>query len=225
MKQDSKNRFVKSIKSIVLSSVLFAGSLSADAMGNGFFLGFDVGGAFGALSNVGFNVTTTIDPALPSKTTLQVNAGFGLNVRIGGQKYFNETNGMRFYLSLGGVVGAPSFAFGDLKVAGITAVGDMNIDYLHDFTRTETQRFGVFVGMSAGYMLTFYPGGSALVIQNISIPRFRGLTAGINLGFRAVVQNHHQFEFITKTVATNSVATENIFGFQMMLGANYSYIF
>lgn len=209
------------IKKILILLMMFAFS----AHSKGFFLGIDVGGALGALSNHNFSVSTNIDPNVPPKDTMQINAGFGLNVRLGGQGYFNQEDGIRAYLSVGGVFGAPSFAFGDLKVSGITAVADVNIDYLHDFNVSENMRFGVYVGVSSGYLMTFYPGGSALVIVDRSIPRFRGITAGLNFGLRSVVANHHQFEFSTKSVFTNSVATENIFGFQIFLGANYSYIF
>ncbi|MWV61790.1 hypothetical protein DCO58_07670 [Helicobacter saguini] len=218
--------FIKGFSKIILSFVVVGFFSNATAAnGNGFFLGLDVGGAIGGLSNSNFNVTTNIDPNLPPKDTLQINAGFGLNVRIGGQGYFNEKNGMRGYLSVGGVFGAPSYAFGDLKATGITAVADFNVDYLHDFVVSETLRFGLYFGVSSGYLMTFYPGGSALIIADRDIPRFRGITAGLNFGFRAVVSNHNQFEFSTKSVITNSVATENIFGFQVFIGANYSYIF
>lgn len=214
------------LKRFAISAILVNAFCVANAAnGDGFFLGFDIGGGLGGLSNNNFKVTTNIDPDLPPTDTMQINAGFGLNVRIGGQGYFNERNGMRGYLSIGGVFGAPSYAFGDLKATGITAVADFNVDYLHDFMTSEVLRIGFYMGFSSGYLMTFYPGGSALILADRNIPHFRGVTAGLNFGFRAVISNHNQFEFATKSVVTNSVATENIFGFQLFIGANYSYIF
>ncbi|TLD82548.1 outer membrane beta-barrel protein [Helicobacter trogontum] len=216
----------KHLLSAVLVSCVCANMSFADNKGNGFFLGVDFGGSVGALTNTGLTIGgNTAQGGIPTKETIQINAGFGLNVRVGGQRYFDKTNGMRYYLSIGGVFGAPSYAFGDLKVSGITVIGDMNMDFMHDFTSTESQKVGIYIGMSAGYMTTLYPGGSALTIQNIDIPNFSGITIGLNLGVRTVVAKHHQFEFSTKSVATHSKATENIVGFQVFLGANYSYLF
>ncbi len=220
------NAFNKIIVGAVFTNCILATSLLADSRGNGFFLGIDFGGSIGVLTNDGFKIGGNVaGGGVPTKETLQINAGFGINIRIGGQKYFDFANGMRYYLSIGGVIGAPSYAFGDLKVTGITAIGDLNIDYLHDFVSRDTHRVGIYVGVSTGYLTTFYPGGSALALQNVSIPQFSGLTTGINFGIRTLVSKHHQFEFLTKSVFTHSKATENIFGFQIFLGANYSYLF
>ncbi len=216
----------KYIVSAIIANCICATALWADSKGNGFFLGIDVGGSLGALTNTGLTIGGNAGQgAAPTKETMQLNAGFGLNLRIGGQRYFDKENGMRYYLSIGGVFGAPSYAFGDLKVAGITAVGDINMDFLHDFASTDTQKIGFYVGIGTGYMTTFYPGGSALTIQNTKIPNFSGITIGLNLGIRTLVAKHHQFEFATKSVVTHSKATENIIGFQVFLGANYSYLF
>ena len=216
----------KYLVSAIIANCIFGSVLWADSKGNGFFLGVDFGGSLGMLTNSGFTTGgNNVQGGVPTKETTQLNAGFGLNMRIGGQRYFDKENGMRYYVSIGGVFGAPSYAFGDLKVAGITAIGDFNIDFLHDFTATESQRFGIYVGMGAGYMTTFYPGGSALTIQNTNIPNFSGITTSFNFGVRTLVAKHHQFEFATKSVVTHSKATENILGFQIFLGANYSYLF
>ncbi|MCI7410923.1 outer membrane beta-barrel protein [Helicobacter bilis] len=216
----------KHLLSVVVASCICVNMSFADSKGNGFFLGVDFGGSVGALTNTGLTISGNAGQGgVPAKETMQVNAGFGLNLRIGGQRYFDRENGMRYYLSIGGVFGAPSYAFGDLKVSGITMIGDINMDFLHDFTSTESQRVGIYVGMGAGYMTTLYPGGSALTIQNMNIPSFSGVTIGLNFGVRTLVARHHQFEFSTKSVVTHSKATENIIGFQVFLGANYSYLF
>lgn len=215
----------KYILSAVIANCLCSTAMWADSKGNGFFLGVDFGGSLGLLTNSGFTIGGNTQGGVPTKETLQLNAGFGLNLRIGGQRYFDKENGMRYYVNIGGVFGAPSYAFGDLKVSGITAMVDFNMDFLHDFTANESQRLGIYVGMGTGYMTTFYPGGSALSIQNTNIPSFSGITMSLNFGVRTLVARHHQFEFSTKSIITHSKATENIIGVQVFLGANYSYLF
>lgn len=215
----------KHLLSAVIASCACINISFADSKGNGFFLGADFGGSIGVLTNSGFTIGGTAQNGIPTKETLQVNAGFGLNLRIGGQRYFDKENGMRYYVNIGGVFGAPSYAFGDLKVTGITVISDFNMDFMHDFTATEAQRLGIYVGMGAGYMIAFYPGGSALSLQNVNIPNFGGITIGFNFGVRTLVARHHQFEFATKSVVTHSKATESILGFQVFFGANYSYLF
>ena len=107
----------KHLLSVVVASCICVNMSFADSKGNGFFLGVDFGGSVGALTNTGLTISGNAGQGgVPAKETMQVNAGFGLNLRIGGQRYFDRENGMRYYLSIGGVFGAPSYAFGDLKV-------------------------------------------------------------------------------------------------------------
>lgn len=204
----------KFLISSIVAGMLTTNNVFADESGDGGFLGFQigtgVGGHFGGDNN----------------SVLGIIGAFG--IKGGYQSFFNETNGVRVYLSaMGALQFAGSIASGSVSGLDMYAMGDIDVDYLANFIADGDFTFGMYVGVFTGALLTLpliasdigNQAGVATNSQSI------GIAAGLNLGLRTTVHEHNEFEFGIKLAGAFYQGNATNIGALLFIGAGYNYKF
>lgn len=165
----------------VLLIVVLAGSLTQGlkAEDSGFILGVSAGGsvALNALGSDGLMASTALLAGL----------------KVGYQGLFVEPFGVRFYLSALASYGVyPSaraaIAGQDIPLAqDLYIMGDVNADFLFNWANESDYTSGLFGGIFTGALV-------GLPLKNSTGKNSVGTTLGLNVGVRATIAEHHQFE-------------------------------
>ena len=165
----------------VVASILTTGSALASE-DNGVFLGFQLG--------TGVNANFTIN----TQNIAQIVGAFG--IRGGYQAFFSDINGIRVYLSALAALGFSAAIEKPSDLANgsqnFSLLGDIDVDYLVNFVSDNAYTFGMYIGFFAGVLYN-------QPVQIALFPRigshYVAPAIGINLGLRATVSEHNQFEF------------------------------
>lgn len=198
------------------------------AENNGWFIGTNLGGSLA--TNASF-----LKENGDNSGSIMLSTGISIGAKGGYQAFFTKNGGMRFYLS-----GVTTFGIypdtvnadgSDVPiVVDFYILGDINADYLYNWSEGQAFSAGFFTGFFSGTLI-----GIPLKNPNPTASNSVGITAGVNLGIRTVINARHQIEFGVKAgmalffgTVTNEQGDSNVFtniGAIMYGGAGYLYRF
>lgn len=195
---------------------------------NGWFIGANLGGALA--TNASF-----LKENGNNSGSIMLSTGVSIGTKFGYQAFFSKNGGMRFYLSAVTTTGVypdtVNVSGSDTPVVmDLYILGDINADYLYNWSERQAFSAGFFIGFFSGSLV-----GIPIKNPNPTASNSLGITAGANLGIRTVINVKHQIEFGVKAgmalffgTVTNQQGDSNIFtniGAIMYGSAGYIYKF
>lgn len=173
----------------VVCSMMLITSLRAES--NGWFIGANMGGSLATSASYRKNNDS-------NSGSIMLSTGMSIGIRSGYQAFFAKNKGVRFYLSgvtaFGVYPDTVNVENSDIPIVlDFYILGDINADYLYNWSDGQNFGAGFFVGFFGGTLI-----GIPLKNPNPTASNSVGVTAGINLGIRTIINMRHQIEFGVK---------------------------
>ena len=183
-----------SINKIALSFALVGilGATAAVAEESGGFIGVQMGYASAKLK-MDFGEFSAAASSYGYDTDYDYS-GYRYGIMGGYKQFFNEKFGLRYY----GVLDYGTYEWDKSSSASFGTLNiNANVDALFNFITNDTIDFGIFGGLSLGYT-NHHPDNLDAWANSGENPTVGGFDAGINLGVRVNIVQHHGIELYSR---------------------------